>query len=151
MKSSKILQNSGPELRFRLHFPVACVAPGFDMERAVMWSPVSAVVLAFRFVPTLGPANAVGLPRCCLVLWSGRKVMKSDLVSTAKTAVLRLQQFPIRPVLKHGPRSLACARVFGWQTQRRNESKYYWDPVSAGAPVYRYSCIAKLADSERIR
>ena len=23
---------------------------------------------------------------------------------------------PIRPVLKHGPRSLTCARVTGWQT-----------------------------------
>lgn len=28
----------------------------------------------------------------------------------------------IRPVWKHGPRSLACARVTGWKTQRRNES-----------------------------
>ena len=30
---------------------------------------------------------------------------------------------PIRPVLKHGPRSLTCVRVMGWQTQRRNESE----------------------------
>ena len=30
---------------------------------------------------------------------------------------------PIRPVLKHGPRSLTCARVIGWQTHRRNESE----------------------------
>ena len=29
---------------------------------------------------------------------------------------------PIRPVLKHGPRSLTCARVIGWQTHRRSES-----------------------------
>ena len=28
----------------------------------------------------------------------------------------------IRPVLKHGPRSATCARVFGWQTPRRSES-----------------------------
>ena len=28
-----------------------------------------------------------------------------------------------RPVLKHGPRSLTCTRVFGWQTHRRNESE----------------------------
>ena len=27
-----------------------------------------------------------------------------------------------RPVLKHGPRSLRCAQVNGWQGQRRNES-----------------------------
>ena len=30
---------------------------------------------------------------------------------------------PIRPVLKHGPRSLTCARVVGWQTLGRNESE----------------------------
>ena len=27
-----------------------------------------------------------------------------------------------RPVLKHGPRSLTCVRVFEWKTQMRNES-----------------------------
>ena len=32
-------------------------------------------------------------------------------------------RYPIRPVLKHGPRSLACARVAGWQTLGRNESE----------------------------
>ena len=29
----------------------------------------------------------------------------------------------IRPVLKHGPRSLTCARVSEWQTLGRNESE----------------------------
>ena len=28
-----------------------------------------------------------------------------------------------RPVLKHGPRSLTCPRVFGWKTRARNESE----------------------------
>ena len=28
-----------------------------------------------------------------------------------------------RPVLKHGPRSLTCLRVFGWKTRVRNESE----------------------------
>ncbi len=32
-----------------------------------------------------------------------------------------------RPVLKHGPRSLTCPRVFGCQTRARNES-VCWDP-----------------------
>ena len=32
-----------------------------------------------------------------------------------------------RPVLKHGPRSLTCVRVFEWQTRARNES-VMWDP-----------------------
>ena len=79
-----------------------------------MWSPVSAVVLACRTVHTLGLANAVGSTRGCFALWIRRKGVKFGLVDVAKTAVLRLQQLPIRPVLKHGPRSLACARVFGW-------------------------------------
>lgn len=30
---------------------------------------------------------------------------------------------PLRPVLKHGPRSVTCTRVKGWETLRRNESK----------------------------
>ena len=34
-----------------------------------------------------------------------------------------------RPVLKHGPRSLTCMRVFGWQTHTRNESECRWDPT----------------------
>ena len=37
-----------------------------------------------------------------------------------------------RPVLKHGPRSLTCLRVFGWKTHARNESKS-WDPCKRGA------------------
>ena len=32
-----------------------------------------------------------------------------------------------RPVLKHGPRSLTCLRVFGWKTLVHNESES-WDP-----------------------
>ena len=42
-----------------------------------------------------------------------------------------------RPVLKHGPRSLTCTRVEGWQTPRRNESKgglasLRWDLLPRG-------------------
>ena len=36
-----------------------------------------------------------------------------------------------RPVLKHGPRSLTCTRVFGWKTCARNESKS-WDLCRGG-------------------
>lgn len=36
-----------------------------------------------------------------------------------------------RPVLKHGPRSLTCTRVFGWKTRARNESES-WDPCRGG-------------------
>ena len=33
------------------------------------------------------------------------------------------RELPIRPVLKHGPRSLTCLQVFGWKTHVRNESE----------------------------
>ena len=36
-----------------------------------------------------------------------------------------------RPVLKHGPRSLTCMRVFGWKTLTRNESES-WDLCRGG-------------------
>ena len=36
-----------------------------------------------------------------------------------------------RPVLKHGPRSLTCLRVFGWKTRARNESES-WDLCRGG-------------------
>ena len=36
-----------------------------------------------------------------------------------------------RPVLKHGPRSLTCMRVFGWQALMRNESERV-RPLAAG-------------------
>ena len=32
----------------------------------------------------------------------------------------------IRPVLKHGPRSLTYAQVYGWQTRMRNESDSWY-------------------------
>ena len=47
----------------------------------------------------------------------------------------RIGRQPVRPVLKHGPRSLTCARVVGrYETRRRNESegpasrRPRWDP-----------------------
>ena len=36
-----------------------------------------------------------------------------------------------RPVLKHGPRSPTCTRVFGWKTRARNESES-WDLCRGG-------------------
>ena len=43
----------------------------------------------------------------------------------------------IRPVLKHGPRSATCARVFGWQTPRRSESVSGTCPAVARASGLR--------------
>ncbi len=55
-----------------------------------MWSPASVVVLTCCFVPTLGPANAVGSSRAWFALRNDRKVVKFGMLMTAKTAVLRL-------------------------------------------------------------
>ena len=109
------------------------------------------VVLAIRLVPTLGLENAVGSTRVSRALWNSRKVVKPGTVVVAKAAVPRLQQLPIRPVLKHGPRSLACARVKGWKTPRRNESEFQLRSFvrrRISLPLY---VLATLADSERTR
>ncbi|OAL43919.1 hypothetical protein IQ07DRAFT_664365, partial [Pyrenochaeta sp. DS3sAY3a] len=34
-----------------------------------------------------------------------------------------------RPVLKRGPTSLTCMRVFGCQARARNKSERRWDPL----------------------
>ena len=56
-----------------------------------------------------------------------------------------------RPVLKHGPRSLTYMRVFGWQTQVRNESKgslYCWGRNPAkGGTIDRSSLVKDLSKS----
>ena len=55
----------------------------------------------------------------------------------------RICRHPVRPVLKHGPRSLTCARVIGlYETHRRNESEgglwsLRWDPCPRGGAHHR--------------
>ena len=70
-------------------------------------------------------------------------------------------RFPVRPVLKHGPRSLTRAQVTGrYETQRRNEGEglllggLRWDPVvfgryMAGAPPARLVGVVREAEQER--
>ena len=43
-----------------------------------------------------------------------------------------------RPVLKHGPRSATCSRVFGWKTRTRNESesRYPWRGHRRPSPMF---------------
>ena len=45
----------------------------------------------------------------------------------------RFRRHPIRPVLKHGPRSLTCVRVTGWQTHGRNESEGWLRSAQVGS------------------
>ena len=54
-------------------------------------------------------------------------------LETVKTGVVALGNGSNPPVLKHGPRSLTCVRVNGWQTRLRNESNR-WEICSIGRP-----------------
>jgi len=66
-----------------------------------------------------------------------------------------------RPVLKHGPRSLTCARVVGsYETRRRSESEGHlsvcsggipWVRTPAGAPPARLVRAVGEAEQERAR
>jgi hypothetical protein len=51
-----------------------------------------------------------------------RGAIWSDTARFRVVLVLAYNGFK-RPVLKHGPRSLTCLRVFGWKTRARNESE----------------------------
>jgi hypothetical protein len=72
----------------------------------------------------------------------------------------RIGRQPVRPVLKHGPRSLTCARVVGrYETLRRNESEGTVLPAWVGssavrgrrAPPARLTRIVGEAEQERTR
>lgn len=53
-----------------------------------------------------------------------RRLIGSGPPLVGCSGLRRIGRFPIRPVLKHGPRSLTCARVAGlYETRRRNESE----------------------------
>jgi hypothetical protein len=44
-----------------------------------------------------------------------------------------------RPVLKHGPRSATCSRVFGWKTLARNESETRYPSLGHRGPSLMFS------------
>ena len=44
-----------------------------------------------------------------------------------------------RPVLKHGPRSATCSRVFGWKTRTRNESESRYPSRGQRRPSLMFS------------
>ena len=50
-----------------------------------------------------------------------------------------------RPVLKHGPRSLTCLRVFGCKTRARNESDG-WEPLRGHRRPWLTFCDAHEAE-----
>ena len=60
--------------------------------------------------------------RVCYSLWSYTAI-GTEVRSTRKLCLGCWRNGFKRPVLKHGPRSLTCPRVFGWKTRARNESE----------------------------
>ena len=74
-----------------------------------------------------------GLEKCgpfgCVIVSSRIRRLGSRNAARRKAGVRPLSRLGCwrngfkRPVLKHGPRSLTCPRVFGWQTRARNESE----------------------------
>ena len=54
----------------------------------------------------------------------------------------------MRPVLKHGPRSLTCVRVFGWQTPTRRETEYCPSPGKKGRTAGRATRVLPVAEQE---
>ena len=75
-------------------------------------------------MPLRGLGFVAGLPR---LLLTARSERRDDGRLAADVPYTRLGSWRangfIRPVLKHGPRSLTCARVSEWQTLGRNESE----------------------------
>lgn len=77
-----------------------------------------------------GPGGGADCPQCApgVVAPSGPGGRRSRVLpppggGTKPSARGRRRcRLPTRPVLKHGPRSVAYAQVIGWQTQKRNES-----------------------------
>ena len=88
------------------------------------------------------------------------RVVCAALVSRGTQGRWRIGRQPIRPVLKHGPRSLTCARVTGlYETRRRNESegcplgRPRWDARLRwrAAPLARLVFVVSEAEQERTR
>ena len=110
-KRLKSVASSGTQLCFGLvHFPVDGPASILTAGKGLEECGTFGCVIAFSRIQRLGSRNAARLmagvrPHSRLGCWhNGFK----------------------RPVLKHGPRSLTCLRVFGWKTRARNESES-WD------------------------
>ena len=56
----------------------------------------------------------------------------------------------IRPVLKHGPRSLTCERVSGWQTPTRRETEQVPEPYNNGRTAGRAMWVLPVAEQELV-
>ena len=98
-KRLKSVASAGTQPRFCLvQFPVRRASIGFE-RRTLAWG-------RWRLRPCYSPASRTspGTEESGASLGCWRNGFK-------------------RPVLKHGPRSATCSRVFGWKTRTRNESE----------------------------
>ena len=127
-KRLKSVASAGTQPCFCLvHFPVRRASIGFE-RRTLAWG-------RWRLRPCYSPASRTppGTEESGASLGCWRNGFK-------------------RPVLKHGPRSATCSRVFGWKTRARNESESR-DPLrghrrpslmfSEGLAVERVRCDPK--------
>ena len=59
-------------------------------------------------------------------------VRRDGVLPRTRTPWAAARGCPIRPVLKHGPRSLTCVRVDGFRKPGRRKEADWRDPASAG-------------------
>ena len=101
--------------------------------------------------------------------WGGLLAVRSDCLiivvgvaslSNGANGLRPIGRHPVRPVLKHGPRSLTRARVIGFhETHRQNESEGWLSlaevgslcPRVGGAPPARLNRRVGEAEQERAR
>ena len=135
----------------RVHFPTAERHDRFSGgQKAASKVGVAFAWHCYRLAcpdPLWGPrSRRVGrLPGSCLGFdWRGlvRRVCRpprvKDLVSSRPYGSVATGSYSTRPVLKHGPRSLTCARVVGlYETRRRSESEGFFQRGSGVIPGFR--------------
>ena len=163
-----------PPLRRRVHFPrverhdrfVGGQKPGGKVAPASGRSVIARVAVArwrteepaavrLRARALRGAVRLGGL----LAVLADRVRVTGSVRSRAASGSVANRSVPIRPVLKHGPRSLTCARVMGfYETQRRNESEGSLSvglgripSLAAGALPARLVAIVGEAEQERTR
>ena len=89
--------------------------------------------------PWHGPLSLTGESTCvdCLQCSQTAGGAAGGITCVSTQGPWLIGRHPIRPVLKHGPRSLTCARVTGRQTQGRNESEVRPRSDQVGSPSKR--------------
>ena len=82
---------------------------------------------------------------CGLKCEGGRYVSGLSECFARAASLLRVGRWPLRPVLKHGPRRLTHMQVIGCKTQRHSESKGLFGKLrgdtSVATPAHSFSLV----------